>query len=225
MPTYNRRAYIRTAIDCYLRQDYLRKELVILDDGSDPVADLVPAGSPIRYVQLERRLSLGDKLNQACELAQGEIIAHWDDDDWCAPNRLSYQVRVLLETQVDLVGLNTLLYYDQDSNLGWQFIWPPEQRIWLAGGSFMYYRFVWKWNPFQSVNMDTDSRFLRKIPPNRMGVLADYTIYVGLIHQANTSPKRIAGTFWRPYPVETIRRLVGADWPSISTNLNHAEIE
>src|SRR4030095_9083631 len=49
MPTYNRRLFVPQAIQYFLRQDYPRKELVIVDDGSDPVADLLPPHQPLRY--------------------------------------------------------------------------------------------------------------------------------------------------------------------------------
>ena len=43
MPTHNRRDFILTAIDCFLNQTYPEKELVIVDDGSDRVKDIIPA--------------------------------------------------------------------------------------------------------------------------------------------------------------------------------------
>ena len=42
MPTYNRRPFVPKAIEYFLRQDYPNRELIILDDGDDRVADLVP---------------------------------------------------------------------------------------------------------------------------------------------------------------------------------------
>ena len=42
MPTYNRREFIPNAIRYFLRQDYDNKELIIIDDGTDNIADLVP---------------------------------------------------------------------------------------------------------------------------------------------------------------------------------------
>src|SRR5262249_51867830 len=82
MPTLKRRRFVPRAIEYFLRQDHPAKELVILDDGSDPVADLIPEHPAIVYRRLEHRLVLGAKRNMACEMARGEIIAHWDDDDW-----------------------------------------------------------------------------------------------------------------------------------------------
>ena len=70
------------------RQQYPNRELIIIDDGDDKVADLVPAGDPrIRYIALPGQVSIGAKRNSACQLARGDIIAHWDDDDHSAPGR------------------------------------------------------------------------------------------------------------------------------------------
>ena len=95
MPTADRRTFVPWAIEYFLRQDYPRKELVILDDGEHSVRDLVPSRPDVRYYREEHPQILGDKRNRLCELARGEIIAHWDDDDWQAAQRLTYQVHSL----------------------------------------------------------------------------------------------------------------------------------
>lgn len=92
MPTRNRRAFVPRAVDCFRRQDHPARELVIVDDGDDPIASLVRdlAGDDpaITYHRLPHPLPLGPKRNLAVSLARGELIAHWDDDDWSAPHRL-----------------------------------------------------------------------------------------------------------------------------------------
>jgi glycosyltransferase involved in cell wall biosynthesis len=80
----------------FRRQDYPNKELLILDDSATAPDVEVPESGNIVFVHLRRRLILGEKRNLCCELARGEIIAHWDDDDWFAPTRLSVQVAPLL---------------------------------------------------------------------------------------------------------------------------------
>src|SRR5665213_2014872 len=89
MPTFNRRPFVPNAIRYFLRQDYENKELIIIDDGVDDVKDLIPQTGNIRYFRLDAKISLGAKLNLACEYARGNIIANWDDDDWYASRRLS----------------------------------------------------------------------------------------------------------------------------------------
>ena len=74
----------------FLWQDYENKELIIIDDGTDKVNDLIPNVPSIRYYQIAKKITLGAKLNIACEYAGGDIIANWDDDDWYAPWRLTY---------------------------------------------------------------------------------------------------------------------------------------
>src|SRR5689334_12979542 len=112
MPTYNRREYIPRAIQYFLRQDYANRELIIVDDGSDPISDLIPPDPSIRYIRLDTRHSIGAKRNMACEAARGEVIAHWDDDDWHAPHRLRYQAEALGNADKALCGLTKLLFYE-----------------------------------------------------------------------------------------------------------------
>ena len=92
MPTYNRRAFVPQAIRCFLRQDYPNCELLVIDDGTEPVADCVPESENIRYVRLDQKMTIGAKRNLACEQARGEFIVHWDDDDWYPPWRVRMQV-------------------------------------------------------------------------------------------------------------------------------------
>src|SRR5260221_301127 len=54
MPTANRRPFVAQAIRYFLAQDYPEKELVIVDDGSDSVADLAAACDCLRYFKLDR---------------------------------------------------------------------------------------------------------------------------------------------------------------------------
>src|SRR5512142_2180234 len=96
MPTYNRRLFAPRAIEYFLRQDYANKELIIVDDGTDAVGDLVPNDPQIRYIRLDEHRLLGEKRNLCVEAARGDLIMHWDDDDWCASHRISYQVGELL---------------------------------------------------------------------------------------------------------------------------------
>src|SRR5258708_38752741 len=85
MPTAHRRRFVPGAIARFLAQDWPARELIILDDGDDAVGDLAPEHPAIRYIRAPRHTSLGAKRNAACAAARGDIILHWDDDDWYAP--------------------------------------------------------------------------------------------------------------------------------------------
>ncbi len=86
MPTCNRRAYAQQAIRYFQRQDYENRELIIIDDGADGIGDMAKADERIRYIRLDKKATIGAKRNWACEQAHGELIMHWDDDDWIINN-------------------------------------------------------------------------------------------------------------------------------------------
>src|SRR5258708_4663268 len=98
MPTADRRRFVPLALHYFMAQDYANRELVVLDDGADSIADLMPDDPRVRYERLAGRRSLGEKRNLCIERARGELIMHWDDDDWMAPHRISYQVAELQRT-------------------------------------------------------------------------------------------------------------------------------
>ncbi|HKP71555.1 MAG TPA: glycosyltransferase, partial [Pyrinomonadaceae bacterium] len=211
MPTADRRAFVPQAIQYFLRQDYPHKELLIVDDGADSVADLIPPDERVRYFRLTDKMTVGAKRNFACERARGEIVAHWDDDDWHAPHRLSYQVEALRREGAELCGISTLLFYDVRGERGWKYVYPAKQKRWLSGSSLCYTRGFWEGNRFREINVGEDARFVWQKPSARMCVLADSTFHVGMIHKSNVSPKQTTGSFWQPHPAEEIRRILGAD--------------
>src|SRR4029453_19349055 len=102
MPTRDRRPFVAQAITYFRRQDYPCRELVVVDDGDDAVGDLVPVDPGIRYVRLDRPMLLGEKRNMCNDLAAGDVLVHWDDDDWSAPDRLRRQLTALEDSGADL---------------------------------------------------------------------------------------------------------------------------
>jgi glycosyltransferase involved in cell wall biosynthesis len=211
LPTADRRAYVAQSIEYFLRQDYPNKELLVLDDGGDRVEDLVPEDPSIRYVGLDRRLVLGAKRNLACELARGDLIGHWDDDDWSAPHRLSYQVAELERAGADVCGVSRQLYFDPVAHRSWLYRYPGAARRWLAGNALLYRRSLWERNRFPEIGVGEDTRFVFAARQASMLDLPDHRFYVALVHSRNTSPKRTDGAAWHTVPVEEVEELLGAD--------------
>ncbi|MCA1612881.1 MAG: glycosyltransferase family 2 protein [Acidobacteria bacterium] len=197
MPTADRRAFVGRAVEYFLRQDYAESELIVVDDGADAVADLMPGYGRVRYFRLDRKLAVGAKRNFACERARGEIVAHWDDDDWHAPRRLSYQVAELQAAGADACGIQSLLFYDARAGGAWQYVYPARQKFWLSGSSLCYRRAFWERNRFQEINVGEDARFVWNSRGARFHAHADSTFHVGIIHARNVSPKRTAGAYWK----------------------------
>ena len=212
MPTYNRRRFLPLSIRYFQRQDYENKELIIIDDGSDDISDLVPEDERIHYHRLNQKKTLGAKLNMACELSRGLFIANWDDDDWYAARRLSYQVEALMRKGINVCGVNDLLYFDVLAGRAYRYQYPSDQRLWLLGSGLCYSKGLWEKNPFADINVGMDGLFVWATPREEITVLEDATFAVFMIHEHNVSPKYTKGSWWQPYPVEKIQQILGRDW-------------
>jgi len=211
MPTYNRRRFVPRAIEYFLRQDYDRAELLIVDDGTEPVRDLVPVHPRVRYVALPSRLTVGAKRNVACEQASGELILHWDDDDWHAPRRIRYQVEVLLKHGADVCGLDHILFYDTRDRSAWTYRYPSGERGWLYGNSLCYRRAFWERNRFPDVQTGEDTTFIWQAADARLLPLADSTFHVSIMHGHNVSAHEVSGSYWQRHDPGILRQILGSD--------------
>jgi glycosyltransferase involved in cell wall biosynthesis len=208
MPTADRRDYVPRAIRQFLNQDYANRELLILDDGSDPVADLVPDDPRIRYQRLELKLTVGAKRNLAASLANGEFIIHWDDDDWMANWRIRYQLESLRKSGAEVCGLNRFYYHSPDSGEAWEYIYPPHERPWLAGGTLCYRRQLAFDYPFRDVNVGEDNAFVWSLPQGKLLPLDNRDFYVATVHSGNTSPKQIEPDRWHRRPLRLVQKIL-----------------
>jgi glycosyltransferase involved in cell wall biosynthesis len=114
-PTYNRppqyQHLVEEAVESFLRQTYPSKELIVLNDCG--AQELVCDAPGVRVVNMQERLpSLGDKWNAAMELARGELIAPWPDDDISLPWRLSLSVELL--GNADYFNPRCYWFFDHD---------------------------------------------------------------------------------------------------------------
>jgi glycosyltransferase involved in cell wall biosynthesis len=212
MPTADRRHLAARAIGYFQAQDYPNKELLILDDGEQSIADLVRDDDQIRCLRLDQKSPLGAKRNLACQEARGDIIVHWDDDDWMAGWRLSYQVRALIENNAAVCGLDKLYFYEPERDLAWQYVYPERSRFWVAGATLCYLKSFWRENPFPNINVGEDTRFVWTGDARRMIALADASFYVAMIHSGNTSRKRTSDPRYRPIAPEQIRQMMCGDF-------------
>ena len=212
MPTRNRRRFVPLAIDCFLRQDYSNAELLVADDGSDAVEDLLPRDRRVRYLRLDPMRSIGTKRNVACAAADGDIIVHWDDDDWSAAWRVSYQVESLLGSGADICGLGRILFFDPVADRAWEYVYPEGGRPWVHGATLAYRASFWRLNPFPDIPVGEDTRFVWTERGQRIDVLQRRDFFVGTIHAANTSPKQTMGERWRAASSAEILRTIGEGW-------------
>lgn len=213
MPTCNRRRFVPRAIQYFLRQDYPEKELVIIDDGADRVADLIPSDPRIRYFGLPQCASTGAKRNLACKHATGTLIAHWDDDDWYVSWRLTYQVGQLLEANADICGLDRVLFYAPEQEKVWEYVYPPAQRAWVYGATLCYTRSFFETHPFPDLRVGEDSSFVWADARARVHALKDTRWMIALVHGENASPKQTADPRYQPRALGDVEALLCEDLP------------
>lgn len=211
MPTADRRAFVPRAIRQFLAQDYPERELIVVDGGAEPVSDLMPSDGRIRYFRADPAASVGALRNMGCRCARGEYIAHWDDDDWIAHWRLSYQMQAMLETGADICGIDRLYCWDPRSDRVWRYTYPRDNRAWLAGGTMLYKRGLWEQRPFADVDVGEDNQFVWSDAPKRIAALDDEDFYVALVHPGNTSPKAIEPSRWIQVDAAPVLAALGAD--------------
>ena len=119
-PTYNRRKFLPSLIECYKSQTYPkdRMEWVILDDGEDCVKDVFEEvkGIPnLRYIRREPKLLIGQKRNILNDEARGDIIIAMDDDDFYFPERVAHVVlKFSQKPEVQLAGSSEVYMYYSD---------------------------------------------------------------------------------------------------------------
>ena len=213
MPTRDRRTYVQRAIRHFLRQTYSNRELVVVDDGDDCVEDLIPPDPRVRYHRAPRQRSLGTKRNLACSLARGELLAHWDDDDWTADDRIARQTAALLASaEAEMCGLAALRFFDPAARRAWEYRWTDARRPWVAGGTMLFRRRLWERKPFPELNEGEDTRYVWSLPPAAVLNVAAPELYAALVHPGNTSRKRTSGAHWHPLPFHHVQNAMGADW-------------
>jgi glycosyltransferase involved in cell wall biosynthesis len=210
MPTRGRPAFVAEAVRAFLAQDYPLRELVVVDDGEPPIAHLLPVDVRVRYLRLPAPETIGAKRNIACEAARGELIAHFDDDDWYPPGRLTAQVRALAAAPgADLCGTSRLDFIEPATARAWLYSCPGEGR--LAGTSLMYRRSFWQRHRFQPVQVGEDGQLVRAAVDAGAGVLdlRDRGLCVATIHDGNSSPRPATTASWREIPGGAIEARLG----------------
>lgn len=119
MPTYNRSATIKKAIDSVISQTHKIWELIIIDDGS---TDSTP--KILKSYKKEKRIKViqGDHKgvsaarNQGLEIASGDIIYYLDSDNSWRSNFLEVMNLSFLISGKD-TGYSALLLHDEHHNI------------------------------------------------------------------------------------------------------------
>jgi len=198
-PTYNRRQFIPTAIACFKAQSYPmdRIEWLILDDGADKVADLFdPKKSGlknVKYVALPEgvKLPIGAKRNRLNEMAKGEIVVCWDDDDYYPPDRIKKAViklRSFPGKKVPVVGSSKLHLYFSDRDEIWAI--GPYNPNHATNGTMAYWRTYFDSNRYDDTAEKAEEKKFMRDWTTPCGQLESEETMLVICHAHNTFDKR-----------------------------------
>lgn len=205
------------AVRCFLRQDYVPRELVIIDDGAAPVADALPADERIRVIRLDRQRSTGHKHNVGCQAGRGPLVAHWEDSDWHSSRRLAVQVATLRESAAEAVGLAPLLHYSPSGGSVWTRQYPEAKRAGIATTTLLFRKEVWIQQPFADRERQWDEEFLARLPASGLIALDDPMLYVAIVHAGNAGRHNFTDPWWFPRTIDDVAHMLITDWEFYST--------
>ena len=213
--TRGRPEWLPTAIECFFDQTYRPIELLIVHDYDDSFESefVLPSrlnwigGTTVRTVMVRGQqisTSIGAKRNFGCSHAWGSLIAHWDDDDWSGPTRISDQVSALTHAAdsglpVVMCGYRTMLFSDGTPDGYYLYDGMPG---FIVGSSLLYQKEWWENHHFPETylrrGIGEDSRFVDMSEREERVVLDDNQVMYASMHPGNTSPRQ-ANTYsgWR----------------------------
>jgi len=99
MGTYGRYSMASESLSCFLDQDYENKELIILNQHEVP---LVFDHPQVKIYNINaKEVPTLQSIRRAClELATGDYIIFWDDDDLMMPHHLSTSIKYIKDNIV-----------------------------------------------------------------------------------------------------------------------------
>lgn len=91
IPTYNRKEFLKEAIESVLKEKNVEKEVIVVDDGSTDNTHNEIKNYPIRYF-FQRNKGPAFSRNTGIKNSRGKYIAFLDSDDLWLEDKLFYQL-------------------------------------------------------------------------------------------------------------------------------------
>lgn len=190
-PTFNRRPFINAMITCFNNQDYPqdRMEWIIIDDGTDPIEDIVVSHPRVKYFKYDTKMTLGKKRNLLHEKSRGEILVYMDDDDYYPPQRVSHAVHMLV-THPDALCAGSSEIYIYFKHIGQMKRFGPYGPNHATAGTFAFKRKLLKNNRYNDDACLAEERAFLKDYTVPFVQLDPMKVILVFSHEHNTFDKR-----------------------------------
>lgn len=177
---------IRNSISYFIDQNYAYKELIIIDDGGTCLKDKIQTHPNVLYFHLNETASNASKRNFGIEQSQGEIIMHWDDQDWYAPDWIRRQSNALLFSQIHICGLNIESKERSEESYYQRLYGQSKVCIYtMVTSTLCYLRSFWDKYPIKDILTMEDADFVR----NSGGLVYCHTYSAGYLESFHGTDK------------------------------------
>ena len=120
IPVYNGANYLREAIESVIKQSYKQIEIIVVNDGSTDKGETeriaLLFGDKIRYYKKENG-GVATALNLGIKKMQGEYFMWLSHDDIFYPDKIRYQVEMVLKEKVLLSICSYEIFTDSGRNV------------------------------------------------------------------------------------------------------------
>lgn len=198
MLTTKSRSRLRSAALAALRDqtETPRFEVIVVGDEDDETLttrDVMRATGhkPIQVVTYKRPTwaSLSDKRNTACDLAAGDWITFWDDDDWSAPTRLHDTVNVIKTHGAEIVGVRSILWHELCSTMRRTVEYVSPDPGYVVGGTLAFKKALWKKASFKDQPGDEGWWTLDRYKDGAR-LFPTWYPYVAMVHGGNVANRK-----------------------------------
>jgi len=159
--TYNRQQLIPLVIHQFNHQDYPKDqmELIILDDSDHPCFFESQTQSNIKYVYMKEKVAIGKKRNLLNDMATGDYIVWFDDDDFYTRDRITKSIYALSNNpKFKIIGVKNMVLYDSlRSKLSVNIVF--KQAGYTQNNIMVYHRDYLQTHRYEDENIYDEERF------------------------------------------------------------------
>ncbi|MBS4194931.1 glycosyltransferase [Lederbergia citri] len=177
------------------RQKWEKKELIIILNKDDMEIEKWQKRSKcyenVSIYQLSEEKTLGDCLNFGIEMAQYDIVAKFDDDDYYSPYYLTEAMEIFTTTNAQLVGKGiSFMYFEKDNLLTLRILGSENKagKSGLKGGTLIFRKEIYPKIKFPSIKgSGEDSKFVVMCKRNNVKIHTTSRYNYVYIRRANNN--------------------------------------
>jgi len=182
IPAFNAGKWIGETVRSAMQQDWPKKEIIIVDDGSSDDTLRIARQFESKSVKVLTQKNRGASAarNRAFSIAQGDYIQWLDADDLLAPEKISWQIKkgdINPESRILLSSAWGKFYYRKEKakfipNSLWQDLTPVEwllrkfnENVWMTNAVWLVSRklaeLAGPWN--ERLSLDDDGEYFCRV--------------------------------------------------------------